>query len=177
MGKKNCVGSVLPQAEAERPPRARGTWSGVGRRGAKLPTPLCLRSSASSSYSYLVLASVPGSVSPGAPAAVFVSPSSPGSPCSFSASEWAAPPCPDPEVAQPPVPGLSSGPPPGPQPHPAPSFLCLRAPYAVHPPRSLGPLPPVAGTHGQHRTVGPSLGKAHILPSDPYGFSVASRFW
>ena len=88
--KKKCVGSVLPQAEAERPPRARGTWSGVGRRGAELPTPLCLRSSASSSYLYLALVSVPGSVSPGAPAAVFVSPSSPGSPCSFSASEWAA---------------------------------------------------------------------------------------
>ena len=86
-GLKKGVGSVLPQAEAERPPRARGTWSGVGRRGAELPTPLCLRSSASSSYLYLALVSVPGSVSPGAPAAVFVSPSSPGSPCSFSASE------------------------------------------------------------------------------------------
>ena len=82
----------------------------MGRRGAELPTPLCLRSSASSSYLYLALVSVPGSVSPGAPAAVFVSPSSPGSPCSFSASEWAAPPCPDPEVAQPPVPDLESGP-------------------------------------------------------------------
>ena len=78
--KKKCVGSVLPQAEAERPPRARGTWSGVGRRGTTPPTPLCLRSSASSSYLYLVLVSVPGSVSPGAPAAVFVSPSSPASP-------------------------------------------------------------------------------------------------
>ena len=174
MLKKKCVGFALPQAEAERPPRARGTWSGVGRRGAELPTPLCLRSSASSSYLYLALVSVPGSVSPGAPAAVFVSPSSPGSPCSFSASEWAAPPCPDPEVAQPPVPDLSSGPPP--QPHPAPSFLCVRAPYAVHPPCSLGPLPPVAGTHGQHRTLCPSLGKAHILPADPYRTSAASRF-
>ena len=171
---KKCVGSVLPQAEAERPPRARGTWSGVGRRGTELPTPLCLRSSASSSYLYLALVSVPGSVSPGAPAAVFVSPSSPGSPCSFSASEWAAPPCPDPEVAQPPVPGLSSGPPP--QPHPAPSFLCLQAPDAVHSPSSLGPLPPVAGTHGQHRTVCPSLDKANILPADPYRTSAASRF-
>ena len=150
-GKKNSVGSVLPQAEAERPPRARGTWSGVGRRGTTLPTPLCLRSSASSSYLYLVLVSVPGSVSPGAPAAVFVSSSSPGSPCSFSASEWAALPCPDPEVVQLLVSDLSSGP--LPQPHPAPSFLCLRAPYAVHPPCSLGPLPPVAGTHEQHRTA------------------------
>ena len=129
--KKKCVGSVLPQAEAERPPRARGTWSGVGRRGTTPPTPLCLRSSASSSYLYLVLVSVPGSVSPGAPAAVFVSSSSPGSPCSFSASEWAALPCPDPEVVQLPVSDLSSGP--LPQPHPAPSFLCLQAPYAVHP--------------------------------------------
>ena len=63
---KKCVGSVLPHAEAERPPRARGTWSGMGRRGAELPTPLCLRSSASSSYLYPVLVSVPGSVSPGA---------------------------------------------------------------------------------------------------------------
>ena len=85
-------------------------------------------------------------MSPGAPVAVFVSPSLPGSPCSFSASEWAAPPCPGPEVAKLPVPDLSSGPPP--QPHPAPSFLCLRAPYPAHPPCSLGPLPPVAGTHG-----------------------------
>ena len=154
--KKNCVGSVLPQAEAERPPRARGTWSGVGRRGTTLPTPPCLRSSASSSYLYLVLVSVPGSVSPGAPAAVFVSSSSPGSPCSFSASEWAALPCPDPEVVQLPVSDLSSGP--LPQPHPAPSFLCLRAPYAVRPPCSLGPLPSAAGTPGQQRTVQGGLG-------------------
>ena len=100
--------------------------------------------------------------------------SSPGSPCSFSASEWAALPCPDPEVVQLPVSDLSSGP--LPQPHPAPSFLCLWAPYAEHPPCSLGHLPPVAGTHGQHRTVDPSLGKAHIPPSDPYRTSAASRF-
>ncbi len=132
--KKKCVGSVLPQAEAERPPRARGTWSGVGRRGTTLPTPLCLRSSASSSYLYLVLVSVPGSVSPGAPAAVFVSSSSPGSPCSFSASEWAALPCPDPEVVQLPVSDLSSGP--LPQPHPSPPFFWLFCPASLFTPLS-----------------------------------------
>ena len=77
-------------------PRARGIWSVVGRRGTELPTPPCLNSSASSSYLYLAPVSVPGSVSPGAPAAVLVSPSLPGSPRSFSASEWVALPCPGP---------------------------------------------------------------------------------
>ena len=100
--KKNVVGSALPQAEAERPPRAWGPWSDVGRRGAEsssLPRPnssasssyLCLAlvsSSASSSYLCLALVSVPGSMSPGAPAVVLVSPSLPGSPCPLSAPEW-----------------------------------------------------------------------------------------
>ena len=122
---------------------------------------------------YLVLVSVPGSVSLGAPAAMFVSPFLPGSPCSFSASEWAALPYPDPEVVLLSVSDLSSGT--LPQPHPVPSFLYLPAPYAVHPPCSLGPLPPVAGTHWQHCTVSPSLDKAHIPPFDPYETSAASR--
>ena len=49
-----------------------------------------------------------GGLSPGAPAAVFISSSSLGSPCSFSTSEWAALPCPGPEVVQLPVSDLSS---------------------------------------------------------------------
>ena len=71
-------------------------------------------------------------MSPGAPAAVFVSPSSPGSPCSFSASEWAAPPCPDPEVAQLPVPDLSLRP--SPSAPSRPLFLVPTGPLCSTPP-------------------------------------------
>ena len=99
-------------------PGALRTWDrdGQGHTGAEYPY-------AASSYSSLALVSVPGSMSrsPGAPAVVLISPSLPGSPCPFSAPEWAALPGSDPEVVLPvlPVSCLSSDP--QPRPRPAPS--------------------------------------------------------
>ena len=57
---KGGTSAFLPQAEAERPPRACWpAWSGVGRRGSVLSSPPCLRFLVPSScLLYLVLVSV-----------------------------------------------------------------------------------------------------------------------
>ena len=97
-----------PRPNALPGPRGPGrTW---GRRGVDLPGPPYPHSSAPSSYLCLALVSVPGSVSLGAPAVVLVFLSFAGSPCPLSAPEWAALPCPDPEVVLLPAPAFCPAP-------------------------------------------------------------------